>query len=268
MIGNLAVDRVDDNPPSPGGCPSFVAAAIEHAGVPGRIITKRAHADAHVFTEMLGRMSVPVTILDAETTSAFGLRYEGERRTMNVDAIGDAWTAEDLATAGITTTWVHVAPLLRGECSDQPLGRLAASGHRLSYDGQGLVRIPRTGAMGVDRDYDHGLLSRLSVLKLADDEADVVAGGLFDEAVALRLGVPEIIVTSGSDGSDVYVTGRRTHVPAAFRVLGVETTGAGDMFIVAYVARRSSGTPPVDAAHAASELVAEVLERRRKGAAG
>ena len=82
------------------------------------------------------------------------------------------------------------------------------------------------------------------MLKLAEDEAVVVADGKFDAAVAARLGVPEIVVTYGSEGCDIYIDGAVIRVPAAWRVLGVQTTGAGDMFTACYVANRAAGAGP------------------------
>ena len=47
------------------------------------------------------------------------------------------------------------------------------------------------------------LLSHIAVLKIADDEAAVVADGRFTEKAAKIIGVPEILVTCGSDGCDL-----------------------------------------------------------------
>ena len=58
---------------------------------------------------------------------------------------------------------------------------------------------------------------------------------------------PEILVTLGSHGEEVWVDGVATHVPTT-PVLGVETTGAGDAFMVAYVSARRDGASPVEAA--------------------
>jgi sugar/nucleoside kinase (ribokinase family) len=46
-------------------------------------------------------------------------------------------------------------------------------------------------------------------------------------------------------------------------VLGVETTGAGDAFMVSYIVARSDGAPPVDAAREASALVTRMLVERK-----
>ncbi len=264
VVGNLAVDRVDGGPPSAGGCPSFAGAALSERGSSARVITKRAPRDAAVFTDMLGAIGVPTLVLDSDNTSAFELVYSGERRTMTVAGLGDAWTPAHFESAPIQTAWVHLAPLLRSDFPPATISAIARSGHRVSFDGQGLVRAARLGAMVTDDGYDATVLEHLTTLKLADDEAAIVAAGaLFDEADADRLGVPEILVTFGSAGADVYLNGARTHVSSNRRIEGVHTTGSGDMFAVSYASARAAGIKPVQAAQSACELVAQVLERRR-----
>jgi sugar/nucleoside kinase (ribokinase family) len=97
---------------------------------------------------------------------------------------------------------------------------------------------------------------------MADDEADVLAGRPFDAAAAADLGVPEVVVTHGSGGCDLYLEGTQFHVPAARQISGVHTTGAGDMFTVTYVAGRAEGLPPRDAARRAGAFVAGRLQER------
>ena len=59
--------------------------------------------------------------------------------------------------------------------------------------------------------------------------------------------------------------GEATHVPTT-PVLGVETTGAGDAFMVGYSTARSEGASPSEAAREGSALVARMLaERKRAG---
>lgn len=265
VVGNLAVDSVDGRPPTPGGCPAFAAAAFAGLSLTGRIVTQRAPRDEAVFERALKQITVPLTVLDSVTTSGFGLNYTGEQRTMTVNAIGDPWTTARLNQAAITSAWVHVAPLLRSDFPTATIAGLRGAGHRISYDGQGLVRVPQTGRLRTDAGYDPVLLEQLTVLKLADDEAAILAAGEFTPADARRLGVPEILVTFGSLGADVYVDGDATHVAPSKRVTGVHSTGSGDMFAVSYAAARAEGAEPAAAAQAASELVAAVLARRRAG---
>lgn len=263
VLGNLAIDVINGAPKSPGGCASFSGVALEAVGGPGRIVALAAERDHALFDFLADRFGPMVRILPADRTSAFRLDYvDVDHRQMSVDAIGPVWGTSEIDTADPDTTWVHLAPLLRTDFPPDTLALLAARGHRVAYDGQGLVRSDKLGPLVTDRHYPTELLSHLSVLKLAEDEAVIVADGTFDEATAQRLGVPEILVTFGSDGCDIYTEGSVLRVPAAWRVQGVQTTGAGDMFTSCYVANRAAGADPRRAVERASELVASQLQER------
>jgi sugar/nucleoside kinase (ribokinase family) len=264
VAGNVAIDRIDGCPPSPGGCPSFAALALRMLGREGQILTRYAPSDRNLFQPVLSTLGVPVTTLPAGSTQAFGFRYEGEQRAMTVDAIGQPWTPEDTSALDPDVGWVHVAPLLRSDFPAEALAALADDGRVLSYDGQGLVRVPAIGPMRVDAAFDRAVLEPISILKLAEDEAVVLAGGTFDAGHARSLGIPEVLVTFGSAGCTLYVEGDEARVPAAWPVLGIQTTGAGDVFMVGYIAARSEGDEPRIAAERASELVARMLDARKR----
>ncbi len=263
VLGNLAVDVINGGPKTPGGCASFSGVAMAAAGVPGGIVALAADEDHSLYEPLLERFGSLIRILPAECTSAFRLDYEDvDHRRMSVEAIGPVWSAAEVESADPDTTWVHLAPLLRTDFPAETLALLAQRGHRVAYDGQGLVRADQLGPLVVDRHYPPELLDHLSILKLAEDEAVIVADGPFGESTAARLGVPEILVTYGSEGCDIYTGDTKVRVPAAWRVDGVQTTGAGDMFTTCYVANRAAGADPRAAAAAASELVAGELEKR------
>jgi sugar/nucleoside kinase (ribokinase family) len=262
VVGNLARDRVDGGPPQPGGCPFFAAYALRTVGRAGQILTRCADRDRGLFEGPVAALGVSATILSAKQTSGFDHAYDGEIRSTTVTEIGDAWTADDAAHLEPDVGWVHVAPLLRSDFPAEAIAALAADGRRVSLDAQGLVRAPELGPMVQDASFDRRLLEPVSALKLSEEEAAIVAGGRFDASSARMLGVPEILVTLGSHGEEVWVDGVATHVPTT-PVLGVETTGAGDAFMVAYVSARRDGASPVDAARAGSALVAGMLEERK-----
>ena len=263
VLGNLAIDIINGAEPSPGGCASFAGVALQAAGGAGRIVAMGAEDDHALFDPLLERFGSLVQILPSGVTSSFSLDYDDtDHRHMGVEAIGPVWTPDDIDAADPVTTWVHLAPLLRTDFPADTLAALAARGHRVAYDGQGLVRADRLGPLVEDRHFPAELLAHLDILKLAEDEAVIVADGPFDASTAQRLGVPEILVTYGSEGCDIYVDGMVLRVPAAWRVLGVQTTGAGDMFTACYVAHRAAGADPRRAAESASALVAHELDKR------
>jgi sugar/nucleoside kinase (ribokinase family) len=259
VVGNLSLDRVDGGPPRPGGAPFHAARALRVLGRPALVGAKCAASDRRQLVPPLVRLGVPVLWRAGESTAAYSFRYEGDRREMRVDALGPSWTPEDLH--GLERVdWVHVGALAR---SDFPAGTLAelARGRRVAFDGQGLVRPDRVGALELDAAYDRDVLAQVAVLKLAEEEARVLVGDP-DEDALRSLGVPEVVVTLGSQGSLVLADGRLERVPARPVEGAIDPTGAGDAFTSAYLVSRSSGHAPAAAARRATALVAGLLGRR------
>jgi sugar/nucleoside kinase (ribokinase family) len=262
VIGNVTRDLVDGGAPRIGGGPFYAAQALRRLPGSGLVVTKCANDDRDVLLPDLLALDVPVEWHPAAATATFRLDYDGERRRVTMVEVGDTWTDGEVAdwVGGALggAGWVHVAPLAR---TDFPAATLAAlaDGRLLSYDGQGLVRPGRAGEVSLDADYDREVLSRLQVLKLAEEEAAVVLAGM-DEASVQRLGVPEVLITLGPRGSLVFAGGPPVHVQAI--AVDAEPTGAGDMFMAAYVAARAGDAAPVDAARSASRLVEQLLAER------
>lgn len=259
VIGNLALDRVDGSQPRPGGCPAFVAEALCALGGHASVLTQCNPGDREVFAHSFD--GVDAVVLDAEETAAFDIHLAGDDRSLVVRALGGQWRPESVLTAPLAA-WVHVAPLLREEMPVATLAVLARAGSRVSFDGQGLVRARALGPLRLDAAFDAESLRHLQVLKLAEDEAEAIAGRPFGAADARRLGVPEIVVTLGSRGVRVFHEGRVWAIPPSRVVRSADTTGAGDTFMLAYVSGRAAGAEPVDAARHADEIVAAVLEAR------
>jgi len=122
------------------------------------------------------------------------------------------------------------------------------------------VRVPQPGPLLLDADYDPDVLRRVSILKVSEEEAEVLAGG---EVEALAdLGVPEVVLTLGERGSVVIVNGVAETITARPVGPSVDPTGAGDAFSSAYLAAREAGHAPASAARRATALVAAVLMKR------
>jgi sugar/nucleoside kinase (ribokinase family) len=259
VVGNLSLDRVDGGEPRAGGAPFHAARALRVLGRPAIVAAKGADADRRLLVPPLVRLGLPVLWRGGETTAAFSFEYAGDLRHMVVDALGPVWSAADLRGLERAER-VHAGALARSDFPAETLAALARD-RRLSFDGQGLVRPARTGPLTLDADYDPEVLRHVSMLKLAEEEARVLVGE--PDADGLRsLGVPEIVVTFGSEGSLVFAEGRLERVPAQPVATEVDPTGAGDAFTAAYLVSRSSGYAPVPAARRATALVAGLLGRR------
>jgi sugar/nucleoside kinase (ribokinase family) len=257
VVGSLALDRVDGYRPRVGGCPFYAARALRVLGARAMVLAKCAAHDRRLLLPPLIRFGLPVTWHDSTATAAFSISYDGDRRRMSVNAIADPWTPDQLKL--LQARWVHLAPLARSDFPPETLAALAR-GRRISLDGQGLVRPARTGPLQLDADYDPEVLHSVSILKLAEEEAELLVEG-FDERALRQLGVPEVVVTLGSRGCIVFADGIAELVRSR-RVACPDPTGAGDAFAAVYLAARSRGNAPTTAARRAAALVADLLAGR------
>src|SRR4051812_37938546 len=255
VIGHLARDVVDGGDPRLGGAPWEAGRALRVLGQAARIAAKCGEPEPRPFLNKVASLGIPVHLVCGGSTTEFAIDYGGEEREMTVGAVGDPWTPEEAEEAVGQAEWVQVGPLLR---SDFPVETLAAlaRGRRLLLDAQGLVRVPQVGPLQFDTNFDRAVLEHITILKLAEEEAVALAGDVEDVA---SLGVPEIVVTRGTQGCTIYTRGDREQIPA--RPLGAVTdpTGAGDGFAAGYLAARAAGHRPAAAARRAHAPVAGFL---------
>jgi sugar/nucleoside kinase (ribokinase family) len=246
VVGNLSIDRVGGGPPRIGGGPYYAARALRLLGARGEVVARCGDTDRRFLGPRLAALGLPTTLLHGDRTTTFSFDYNGDKRRMNVDAIGDPWTPHDARAVDRRVRWLQVAPLLR---SDFPVETLAvlARGRRLLFDGQGLVRRAEAGPLELDGDFDPEVLRYVTVLKLDEEEAAIVGD----------VRVPERIVTLGSLGALLYADGRETVVKA--QPLARDPTGAGDAFSAAYLVSRAAGHSPAASARRATSVVGAAL---------
>ena len=221
------------------------------------VVAKCGEPERRSYVQRLAALGLPASLAAAGETTSFSFRYDADgHREMRVDAVGEPWSEGDEPERVLQRVeWVHVAPLLRGDFPPEALERIARR-RRVLLDGHGLVRARRVGLLALDGDFDRSLLRHVSVLKLAEEEAQAILG--HGELEELRgLGVPEVVVTFGPGGSLVLTPDAAVRVVA--RTADGDPTGAGDAFSVAYLSARAGGHRPVSAARRASALVSALL---------
>jgi sugar/nucleoside kinase (ribokinase family) len=253
VIGNLSRDRIDGREERVGGAPYHAARALRLLGGSSRAVVRCAPDDRRALVGALARLGVPYSWLPSAATAQFELDYTGEERTMAIRDPGSPWSAADVRQVG-RAEWVQVGALTRDDFPPAVLELLARE-HRLALDGQGLVRRAEPGPLVLDAGFDPGVLRHVSVLKLSEEEVEAVGG----EERVRALGVPELILTSGSTGA-VVVTRDGSERVAVRRVETANPTGAGDAFLAAYAWARAAGHKPASAAHHAATTAARVLE--------
>ena len=255
IVGLLTRDIVDGGEPRVGGAPYYSGRALAGLGNPGVVVTKYSSVDV-LLAQPLHDLGTQVVWRPAQTTTSFRLDYSDEGRTAYIDALGESWTPSDVADWVLPAldgaVWVHAGALSRADFPSATLEAL--KGDRfLCLDGQGLVRPGRTGKVIRDGDIDPDVFEHISALKLSEAEANSLGIPVED------LPVPEVIVTHGAGGATVHADGRREVVPTQELELE-DATGAGDVFITAYLGARTDGAAPIEAAVAANSATFEVLQ--------
>jgi sugar/nucleoside kinase (ribokinase family) len=256
-VGNLTRDVVAGADPRPGGGVFYSARALARLGADARVAAACSTADRDGLVPPLEAFGLPVAWYESSATTAYSFHYEGDRRIMSQDAVGDAWTPERSVEAAGDAPWVNVCALVRSEFPPATLAALAQDGRRLLVDAQGLVRRPDLGDLRTDGEIGDAL-RYVTVLKLNDEEAETLVGGAEPERLR-ALDVPEVLLTLGSQGAYVVTPELVEHVAATPIDGPVDPTGAGDTFSVGYLTARIAGADPVEAARAATETVASFL---------
>jgi len=195
LVGNLSVDRVAGGPPRPGGGVYWGARAAAHVGADAVVVTRCAPADRDVVLEPLEAFGLLVAWTPASETTAFSFHYEGDHRVMRVDAVGDAWSVQDVegwaAPALADPEWIHVAGLLRSHFA-APVVEALARDAKLLLDAQGSLRQARVGP-----------LERDDSLERPRTGEEALRRGGADESVA------RILVVEGHDLGAVKLPGQR-----------------------------------------------------------
>ena len=145
LLGNLARDLLPGQPPRVGGGPFHAARALALQSGPVQIYARCADAEREALFVPLAELGTPAEYVPGEHTATFAFSYDGDRREMEIAALGDVWQPEDVPSlSGID--WVHIAPLAR---SDFPLATVESMANqaRVALDGQGLVRAPKLGPL-------------------------------------------------------------------------------------------------------------------------
>ena len=135
---------------------------------------------------------------------------------MNVDAVGDDWSTSELAgwaaAALAGAEWVQVAGLLRSHFPTETVEALARDGHRLLLDAQGSLRRAETGPLQRDDEIDRSTFEHLAVLKVNEEEGEILAGSLETEPLR-ALGAAEVLLTLGSQGARVIAGDTVADIP-------------------------------------------------------
>lgn len=174
-----------------------------------------------------------------EKTTRFELDYNKElsSRTLTLKSKGSPLTPEDLPTS-ICAKAIHVAPIAN-EISCETIEQLKKCADIISLDPQGLLRsFDDNGAVTNTATVDKHLLSLVNIYKSTTDEIYALTG-MSELKPAIKaihdFEVETVLITKGAKGALLSVAGTYYDIPACLSNIIVDPTGAGDVFIGAFL---------------------------------
>lgn len=258
VAGSVTRDRLllDGEPLAPriGGAVWYAGGALRALGFHVRAVYRRAPRDADL-DEALAEAGLSPRPEPARRTTVFELDCRGAGGALaelRAPALAEPVPAEAVVAAAAGAALLHLGPLHPLDL-DPALWRRLPEGPLRGLDLQGLAR-----AVGQDGRVRPAPDARLAEALAAADIAKANAGeallltGAADPAgAALALARAtrggEAVVSLGAEGALAARGGEHWHV-AATPVEGLrETTGAGDILLAAYLARRLEGATPQQA---------------------
>lgn len=254
---------------SPGGKGANQACAIGRLGGDGRVALIGAVGDDAFGREMTANLAKfdvdPAAIVVREKTAsgvAFIAVDDSGRNQIIVSSGANATlTPDDIARHAnvIRSSRILVAQL------ETPLPAVEAALRAARNAGVTTLLNPAPAVH-----LPHEVLELCDWIVLNETEAAILAGRSLlrpDEApevaAALRRRMPNagILITLGAAGA--WLDFHRTFAPvSAFRVVAIDTVGAGDTFVGAFAVKLSEGNDPFSAAEFASAAAALAVTRR------
>jgi sugar/nucleoside kinase (ribokinase family) len=225
-----------------GGSATYTSFAAKHLDASVCVISKVGanFPEAYLWwVEQEGINIKNVSRHPEEPTTRFELTYAKDfvDRTLKLKSKGPPLTLEDLPK-DFHAKAVHLAPI-DNEISYEIAEGLKKYSDVISLDPQGLLRSFDTeGNVSDNFEVDNHIFSLINILKASQSEIYALTGEpeLKPAMRALHdVGVETAIVTMGAKGSVLSVEGAQYNIPACPSGVLVDPTGAGDVFIGAFL---------------------------------
>jgi sugar/nucleoside kinase (ribokinase family) len=247
VVGHFSIDTIRlPNRTSPivilGGSVAYVSLATRRLEGSVAVISKVGGDFPDAYIWWLGQEGVDlsgVVKLANEQTTRFELEYSKDlmNRTLRLKSKAPPIDVDDLPRP-LKVKTIHVAPIA-GEISFEVVENLKGCAEVLCLDPQGLLRsFDAAGNVAARFPVDKKLLSLVNIYKSSQDEI-IALTGCSDLDSAIRavhgFGVEIVLVTLGVDGAVLSVEQTAYRVPACSSSTVVDPTGAGDVFIGAFL---------------------------------
>jgi len=257
VLGAVTRDLEPGGASSPGGVVHYAGLAFAALGAHTRVVTRCRVEDAHGLLAPLCAAKLETRALASRETTTYANDYSGSEDQHELLAASDPIGPGDLPLTWRRADAIHLGPLHRRDLLPETLAVLEG---RVGIDLQGLARQnSATGTKLAPNAELKDFLAHVSVAKAAEEEIAVLLEGMTLEEFRHEFGLAELLVTRGARGA-LLVTRSGVDEIAAVPAPRRFPTGAGDVFLAAYLFARVSGREPRSAAQFAARAGAAQIE--------
>ncbi|MCL2288696.1 MAG: carbohydrate kinase family protein [Candidatus Bathyarchaeota archaeon] len=273
IVGSFSLDTIivpkQDTPfHSLGGAATYTSLAAKTLEEQVVTVVSRVGGDLpEVYLQELRKKKVNISAVKRypqETTTHFDLCYNEDysERTLKLTHKGHQILPNDIPV-NLHAKTIHVAPIA-GEISYEIIEQLKKYCNNLSLDPQGFLRnFDKNGNVTPNLQADKHILELVDTCKTSQDEIFTLTGQL-ELKGAIRAvhdaGVKTVIVTMGANGSLLSTEGTQYIIPACRPTVLIDPTGAGDVFIGAFLTEQIKGKEPLWCASIGSAAASLVVE--------
>jgi len=269
-IGHFAIDLIQaqkilDSAPTLGGPPTYVSLAASQLNSKVSVVSKVGEDFPSNYISWLKAKEVDLSglkIVKGASTTSFFLRYENGKRRLQLKSRAPPIFSEDIP-ASTTAKAIHVAPIAN-EMSLNVIKKLRTLTNILSLDPQGFLRVfDKSGNVKLRKWDGSKVLEQIDIYKSSLREIKIITG-LANLRSAMKqihnIGPKVVLVTKGIMGSTLFFEGTFHDIPSCKPRVTLDSTGAGDTFIGAFLAEYIKGKDPLWCACVGSAASSFVVE--------
>lgn len=250
-----------------GGPATYVSLAASKLGARVSVLSK-VGADFQQYLDWLQKSNVDLSYTKTvknHSTTAFKLTYnhpEQERR-IQMTCEGPRISLRDIPSS-LNPRAIHVAPVAN-ELSIEMVQKLRKKTALLSFDPQGFLReFNKAGVVTLRRIDDLSFLKYCDVFKSSAEEIKTMTGHAELEPAMQEVsdrGVKIVLATVGERGTSALFNQKPHHILACKPKIVKDPTGAGDVFIGAFLAEYLQHREPLWCCCVGSAAASFIVEK-------